>query len=68
MASKLDLLMAAAMTICHIPPQHKMYSVAKVPQRKMYSVAKVPQTEEAKQAALAKAAAKRQRKQDAKSR
>ena len=57
MAGKLDLLMAAAMTIGHIPPQ-----------RKMYSVAKVPQTEEAKQAALAKAAAKRQRKQDAKSR
>lgn len=45
------------MTLGHIPPQ-----------RKMYSVTKVPQTEEAKQAALAKAAAKRQRKQDAKSR
>lgn len=57
MAGKLDLLMAAAMTLGHIPPQ-----------RKMYSVTKVPQTEEAKQAALAKAAAKRQRKQDAKSR
>lgn len=40
------------MTLGHIPPQ-----------RKMYSVTKVPQTE-----ALAKAAAKRQRKQDAKSR
>lgn len=49
--------MAAAAAIGHIPQQ-----------RKMYSVTKVPQTEEAKQAALAKAAAKRQRKQDAKAR
>ena len=57
MAGKLGLLMAAAMAIGHMPKQHKMYSVTKV-----------PQTEEAKQAALAKAAAKRQRKQDAKSR